>query len=124
MTNESIDFGDMYLATNADSEESLDEVIELYLLVVRDPQKTLRKHGRIYLSQLEEGKKPKVQYCISVTDGKFVDLSAEPQGATPQEIKRLKLISRLSEHQKVLFKSILNEMESRAPGNLKFYEED
>lgn len=119
--DESIDFGDVYLATDAQDPDNAESALELFLLVVRDPQKTIRLHGKIYLSQLEDGDKPPIGYCVDVYDGKFVNLKAEPDGATTDEIKRLKLISKLSENQKMFFMNILEGIERRSPGNLKYY---
>jgi hypothetical protein len=119
MADDTIDFGDIYLASNVNS-NSIDEK-ELYLLVVREPEETLREHGNIYLTMLEDGEMPIEKYCVEVFDGKFVNLKAEPTGAKEEHVRRLQLISRLSEHQKVFFKEILESMERRNPGRLKFY---
>ncbi len=121
-----IEFGDVYLATDAQKDSRLDDVVELYLLVTRDPSTTMRVHQKVFLSELESDIEgiPTESYCVEVIEGKFVNLKGDPQGATPDIIrKKLQLISKLNQKQRAFFKEALEAIQRRHPGSLKYMEE-
>lgn len=125
MTNEQpIDFGDVfYLAQEPNSTANFDEEAELYLVVIRDTEKTLRKHGKIFVTPLERGDTRPAHYCVEVIDGQFVNLKADPEGATVEQMKKLKFITRIRDDQKEFFLQILESIEARFPGSVKFNED-
>lgn len=122
METENLEIGFVYLFKDLANPDNPGETISrVYFMISRDPEYTLREHGTICLSELQEGS-PNQEYCIKVFDGRFIDLMSNPATAPKDEIqKRMELIGKISSNNLGIIKNSLELIESRFPRRLKFY---